>query len=126
MEFCIAHGQCSIQPKTKQSLVKICTFLELLFCTVPIFPSILPCKFHSPKHSQIPIPVSSVQGEHCGLPRSPLLCYSLENASRQKPIVIISFTLFISFLSSVTVLTVLQCLKTVVSDILSNFLIVYG
>lgn len=59
-----------------------------------LFTNILPCKFHSPWHSQTAVPVSLAQWDHCHLPAAPLLYYNMESTSGQKPMVIISFTLF--------------------------------
>ena len=125
MGFRTAHAQRSILPKhLNKTVVRICLFLELLPCLVPICPSILPYKFHSPQHSQTPIPVSSVQGERRDLPGSPLLDCSLENASRQMPTVITNVILVGSFLLSITVPT-LHVYKLWFQR-LSSFLDVYG
>ena len=125
MGFRTAHAQRSILPKhLNRLLCGFACFLSSCPAQFPFPPGSCPTNFHSPQHSQTPIPVSSVQGEHRSLPGSPLLDCSLENASRQMPTVITNVVLLGSFLSSITDPT-LHVYKLWFQT-LSSFLVVYG
>lgn len=96
----VAHGQFSIQPKTKRSLG---IFLELLYVAFSFFGTLV-FKFPLPKQPQSPVFVSYTVKTVTFSLDSTFLCPTLESASRQKAIVNVDLTTMYSLLSRIKTL----------------------
>lgn len=106
LEFHSIHEHLGIQWRPKVTARQM--FLGDVF--LPFFTKIMSCNFHLPQLLWTPI--------------SSLLC-GLECASKQKAKTPASLTSSAALLSGITVLPIVQCLRIIVSYILSSFLIVY-